>query len=235
MNPQGQHILEHLEVVAAERRRRAADVVLAQNVDSIKRYQHSRFAQTYSDLAGEPGTAAAVRFFLEELYGPGDFTHRDSQFARIVPALVRLFPRDIVGTVRTLAELHALSEELDTAMASAMATAAGQEPGTVDFDDASYRQAWQAVGRPEAREQQISLMLDVGHALDRYTRNPLLRHSLRLMRTPAQAAGLAALQQFLERGFDTFRQLRGAAGFLQIVAKRERAQAALLFAADDAG
>jgi hypothetical protein len=55
------------------------------------------------------------------------------------------------------------------------------------------------------------------------------------MRTPAQAAGLAALQQFLERGFDTFRQLRGAAGFLQIVAKRDRAQAALLFAADDSG
>ena len=49
------------------------------------------------------------------------------------------------------------------------------------------------------------------------------------MRGPAQAAGLAALQQFLERGFDTFRSLRGAAGFLQTVAERERAQAMRLF------
>jgi len=232
MSPQGQHILEYLETVATERRRRAADVVLAHRVQGIKLYQHNRFADTYSDLSSEPGSAAAVRFFLEELYGPGDFTHRDTQFARIVPALVRLFPRDIVGTVRTLAELHALSEQLDTAMAIVIAPAMAKEPAGAVLDGATYRQAWQAVGRPDAREKQISLMLEVGHALDRYTRNPLLRHSLRLMRTPAQAAGLAALQQFLERGFDTFRALRGAAGFLHVVANRERAQAALLFAAD---
>jgi hypothetical protein len=58
-------------------------------------------------------------------------------------------------------------------------------------------------------------MLAVGTALDRYTRNPLLRHSLRLMRGPAQAAGLGVLQAFLERGFDTFGEMRGATEFLQ--------------------
>ena len=58
-------------------------------------------------------------------------------------------------------------------------------------------------------------MLAVGVALDSYTRNPLLRHTLRLMRTPAQAAGLSALQTFLERGFDTFRAMKGADTFLQ--------------------
>jgi len=225
MSLQGQQILEFLESVAAERRRRLADGDLQQRVLAVKRHQHIRFAHTYQDLGGQPGTADAVRFFLEELYGPGDFTHRDAQFARIVPALVRLFPREIVGTVRTLAELHALSERLDTAMGTALSVAT--------LDERIYQQAWQTVGQAEARALQISLMLGVGHALDRYTRNPLLRHSLRLMRGPAQAAGLAALQQFLERGFDTFRGLRGAASFLQVVATRERAQVAALFAPMD--
>lgn len=222
MSADGQHILEHLKVVADERQRRGADPALAQRVDSVKRYQHARFAQTYGDLSRQADMAQAVSFFLEELYGPGDFTHRDAQFARIVPALVRLFPREIVGTVRTLAELHALSEQLDTAM--------GQQLTDLPLAAGSYRHAWQAVGRAEAREQQIALMLAVGHALERYTRNPLLRHSLRLMRGPAQAAGLSALQQFLERGFDTFRGLRHAAGFLQLVAERERRLVASLFA-----
>jgi hypothetical protein len=90
------------------------------------------------------------------------------------------------------------------------------------------------VGRPDWRERQIVLMLAVGEALDRYTRSALMRHSLRLMRGPAHAAGLGALQEFLERGFDTFREMRGADGFLSLVAQRERDLAMRLFAGDAA-
>lgn len=225
MNLEGEQILARLQSVNAERLRRAGDPELQARVTALKAYQNARFARSYADLAAQPRTAAAVRFFLEELYGPGDFTHRDAQFARIVPALVRLFPREIVSTVAVLAELHALSEQLDTAMGQC-----GPLAGASVIDDLNYRLAWQAVGRVADREHQIALMLAVGTALDRFTRNPLLRHSLRLMRGPAQAAGLGALQQFLERGFETFRELRGAAGFLQLVASRERALAAALFA-----
>jgi hypothetical protein len=85
------------------------------------------------------------------------------------------------------------------------------------------------VAGPPERERQIALMLLVGTALEGYTRNPLLRHSLRLMRGPAQAAGLGALQSFLERGFDTFRAMRGASEFLGVVSSRERTLAASLF------
>ena len=46
---------------------------------------------------------------LDELYGPQDFSDRDAQFARVVPALVRLFPQELVETVAVLARLHALS------------------------------------------------------------------------------------------------------------------------------
>ena len=35
-----------------------------------------------------------------------------------MPTLVRLFPHEIVDAVRELTELHALSEQLDTAMAA---------------------------------------------------------------------------------------------------------------------
>jgi len=73
-------------------------------------------------------------------------------------------------------------------------------------------------------------MLTVGSALDRYTRNPLLRASLRLMRGPAAIAGLGVLQAFLERGFDTFRDMGGAREFLDTVARRERELASRLFA-----
>lgn len=219
----GQHILDHLAVVAAERRRRAGDPPLAARVQAVKAWQHQRFADTYADLLATPRYGRAARFFLDDLYGPHDFSQRDDQFARIVPALVRLFPAEIVLTVRALAELHAISEELDTQMAQAVRDGA--------LDATAYGAAWRQVGRAPDRERQIRLMLEVGGALDRFTRNPLLRHSLKLMRGPARAAGLGALQSFLENGFDTFREMRGAREFLDTVASRERALAAALFAA----
>ena len=54
-----------------------------------------------------------------------------------------------------------------------------------------------------------------------------------LMRVPARAAGLGRLQTFLELGFDTFRDMRGADEFLNTVAGRERSLAAALFAGED--
>lgn len=207
--------------MAAERAARALDPLFAERVAAVKAFQHRRFAQSYADLLGDSRYARAATFFLEDLYGPADFSERDTQFVRIVPALVRMFPREIVGTVADLAALHALSERLDSATARALAASA--------VDARRYAEAWRAVGEPEAREQQIALMLAVGTALDKYTRNPLLRNSLRLMRSPAKAAGLGALQHFLETGFDTFRAMRGAEEFLRTIAQRERELAARLF------
>ena len=86
----------------------------------------------------DPRHCAAARFFLDDLYGPQDFAERDAQFARIVPALVRLFPDEVVATVDSLAALHALSESLDSRMGRLLPSA---------FVDAeAYRRAWQATG-----------------------------------------------------------------------------------------
>lgn len=217
-------ILAHLQQVQAERQARAADPAWAARVLALKSYQRDRFARTHADLLAQPRYADAARFFLDDLYGPQDFAERDAQFARIVPALVRLFPTDIVVTVESLAALHALSESLD----SAMGRAVGEPPLAAP----AYATAWQRVGRPADRQHQIDLVLALGRQLDHYTRNRLLRHSLRLMRGPARSAGLGALQAFLERGFDTFGGMRGADDFLSLVEGRERALMHALFAPD---
>jgi hypothetical protein len=214
-------ILEDLAAVNAQRQLRAADAAWAARVEAVKRYQQRRFKLTYADLLTHPRYAGASNFFLNELYGPLDFTQRDAQFARIVPALVRLFPAEVVGPVQALAALHALSEQLDSRMGRVI----DGEP----VDAASYAKAWQLCGDAPGRERQIALLEQVGHALDGLTRNPLLRHSLRMMRGPARAAGMSALHAFLETGFDTFRGMRGADEFLRLIGERERLLAAALF------
>jgi hypothetical protein len=224
MNATGQAILDHLRTVEAQRDMRAADAALSERVHAVKAYQQARFANTYADLLKSDRYAGATRFFLEELYGPRDFAQRDQQFARIVPALVRLFPHEIVETVAALGALHALSETLDMQM--------GRQLDRPTVDATAYVRAWQGTERAADRERQIELTLAVGRALERYTRNPLLRHSLRVMRGPSRAAGLAELQSFLERGFERFGAMRGAGEFLDTIASRERALVKRLFEAD---
>jgi len=221
MSSDANKILSDLAMVDAERRRRDADPELARRVNGLKAYQQLRFSHTYADLLISERYAPAARFFLDELYGPSDFTRRDSQFARVVPALVRLFPREIVRTVAGLSRLHSLSESLDTEMALRMKSA--------EMDARRYAATWRATGRAGDREQQIRLTLDVAGALDTLTRKTLLRKSLRVMRGPARAAGLSELQVFLEAGFDTFRAMGGADEFIRIVDEREHALAKMLF------
>jgi hypothetical protein len=228
MTADGELILQHLQTVATERERRERTPALAVRVDAIKAYQQARFRCSYADLLGDPRHRAAALFFVDELYGPGDFSERDGQFARIVPALVRLFPDEIVQTVARLATLHALSEGFDTRMAMALPASTA----SAEVDREAYVRAWQAVGDEAGRRAQIALVLDVGAGLDRLTRKPLLRQSLKLMRAPARAAGLAALQAFLERGFDTFAAMKGAGDFLEVVGEREEALRRALFASD---
>ena len=214
-------ILIHLSSVADERAKRFADPTLALKVTALKSYQQQRFAKTYADILESDRYGRAARFFQQELYGPRDFADRDTQFARVVPPLVRIFPRETVVTVSALAELHALSEALDTATASHLFS---DVVGPTD-----YARAWQATGRGVDRARQIALTLSIGVSLDELTRSSWLRHTLRMMRAPARAAGLAELQIFLETGFDAFKAMKGARTFLDIINERERLMARVLF------
>jgi hypothetical protein len=225
-------ILASLAEVQRERERRAADPALAQRVHAVKQFQQRRLAASYADLAAMPRYRQATAFFLDELYGPEDYTRRDTQFARVVPGL-KLFPQEVGRTIVALGELHALSERLDSQMAERWTEAAGALV-VGELDAEAYGQAWRSVGQPELREHQIALLLQVGTALDRHTRSRLLRATLHMMRAPARAAGLEALQHFLEAGFDAFGAMGGAKDFLQIIGQRERKLAAQLFAGESA-
>lgn len=219
--------------VAALRQRQAARPELAASVAAVKAFQARRFAGSYADLLASGTWQGAARFFLEELYSDRDYAARDAQFARIAGALQTLFPDPVVATAVSLARLHALTEELDHAMA--LCWLAAGDGGAPD-GCARYVAAWRAVGRRADRESQLQTVQEIGRELARLTRMRGLRTMLRMMRRPAQAAGLASLQGFLESGFDTFgemsRQRQGVEVFLALIQEREAALIGLLFSAE---
>lgn len=216
-------IREAVARVAALRQAAAVNPTLNSATLAVKAFQARRFAGTYADLLATDEYAGATRFFLNDLYSDKDYSLRDAQFARIAGALQRLFPKQVIATAVMLAQLHVLTEELDHQMAWAWVAypTTGQAPDTV----LRYMACWSAVGRENDRFQQLNWVLEVGGELDRLTRTHGLRMMLRMMRRPANAAGLGSLQTFLESGFDTFASMAGgearANAFLETIRDRE--------------
>jgi len=197
---------------------RAADPEAA-DYPLLKQWQADRLAHTYADLLASERYRHAAEFFLSDLYGPKDFRSRDDELARVVPVMVRVLPARALFTLLEAVKMDTLSESLDTDMVRAL-RAAGRSH---DIDAAAYVAAYRACGRRADREQQIALVDYIGKTLDRLTRMPLIRVSLRIMEGPAHLAGLAALHSFLQRGFDAFSRMKGADEFLDIVTRRETA------------
>jgi len=182
-------------------------------VREVKRWQAQRLAATYADVSTQPRYEAATRFFLEDLYGPKDFSGRDQAMLRIVPVMKRVLPASAVETAALAVELDALSEDLDQRLAA--------ELGSRTLDAESYADAYRASGTRAEREHQIALIGAVGRRLDALVRKPMVGGTLKMMRKPARVAGLTDLQDFLERGFESFRRMKGADDFLDLVRSRE--------------
>ena len=213
----------HVNELRAEQARRPG---LREAVVEVKALQGRRFAGTYADMFAGGPFAQAARFFLVELYSDRDFAERDAQFARIAGAIEKFFPAIVVQTSVNLAQLHGLTEDLDHAVALEWLSQAATPPPS------RYVHAWRAVARRDDRLAQLRDVMAIGEEMVRLTRTPGLRTMLRMMRGPAAAAGLSALQRFLESGFDTFATMaRGghAQAFLRTIQEREAALIANLF------
>lgn len=230
MNASADDIHKALDTVAQLRQLRAANAPLSAANAAIKRFQARRFQATYSDLLRDGRYQTAARFFLYELYSDKDYAERDQQFARIAGTIAKLFPQSVVNTAAALADVHALSEQLDDAMAHHYMTSCVNQPEL--SDTARYIACWRLVAEPAARIQQLQMVLALGQSLDSLTRKPGLRTLLKMMRGPALAAGLGSLQKFLESGFDAFQAMRGADDFLKLISERETAWIKCLFEMD---
>jgi hypothetical protein len=196
---------------------RNANPILAAALVRLADWQSRRLGQTYADLSANPRYADAVRFFQEDLYGPADFTRRDTDVARIVPMLVRMLPERVVATVADAMELNALSQELDRVVLDRLPRANAR------FSVADYCRAYRRAGNVPARQRQIALIGRLGGALDDYVRKPLIRTALKMMHGPAHLAGFGVMHDFLERGFDAFGRMRSATEFLATIETRETA------------
>jgi hypothetical protein len=210
-----------LGAVMAMRAQLAADPQLSRRWRAVKQFQADRLRTTYPDLLASDRYREPCEFFLEELYGAQDFDRRDAEAQRVVPKLAKMLPARAVETLLLAVQLDELSERFDSEMARRL-----NVPVTAD----AYAAAYPTVGSEAERERQIELVDEIGRALDKLARIPVLSTMLHMMKGPAEMWGLSHLHHFLQRGFDAFSRMGGAREFLAIIRERETVVNRRLFA-----
>jgi hypothetical protein len=220
---------QQLEAASALRQGRIGQADAGDHL-RLKAWQAGRLAATYADLRADARYSAAAQFFLDELYGSHDFTRRDAELARVLPTLVATLPARALATLVDAVRMDALSESLDAEVVTQLCRAGR----AATLDACAYAEAYRAAGRAPDRALQIELVGRIGQTLDRLTHLPLLGTSLKVMRKPAELAGLGQLHRFLKEGYTAFRAMHGAQDFLATIVERETELMQRLFAGGSA-
>lgn len=211
----------HFEAARAEREQARATASSAADRLAVRTYQQKRLASTHADLLASGKYGPAATFFLTELYSTEDLTQRDADIERVIRILVKFLPDKALATLAAALEMDALSELLDARLASTLR--ARQSAGAaLKIDLVSYGQAYRDMGEFHLRLRQIELTEEIGLALDKLARMPLLMTLLRVMRAPATAGGVGGLHEFLERGYAAFAHMKGGREFIDAIISRER-------------
>ncbi|NND61070.1 MAG: hypothetical protein HKN49_12465 [Gammaproteobacteria bacterium] len=215
--------LKHLEKARELRREVVSGDGLSAEQEALSRWQTQRLAATYADFSRHKRFRPAIAFFLEDLYGTKDFAQRDTDIERVYPIMVKVLSENAMHSLSLAVELHALSQQLDSAMIAMLTEqmAVPLDEGAEVLDKETYAEAYRRCDNYDQRLRQIELITETGRLLEEVIHHPVIYITAKLARGPARAAGFGELQDFIERGLSAFRRMKEAAPFLNAIDERE--------------
>ena len=202
---------------------------LSPEMQLLRQFQADRLKKTYADLMERERYGRTTQFFLSDIYGAKDFSQRDADAEEAYNSMRKYLPDRLLTTMGKAVALNRLTKELDEKMLHVLVNDLNM---TDKLTPEMYAAAYRTLDNYDERVAQLDLIMDIGHGVDNLTRIPMIGLILRVARRPAHRAGWEELQDFLERGFNAFKQMGGADEFLSIVAKREHRILDQLFAGD---
>ncbi|MCW8108323.1 hypothetical protein OPS25_07430 [Alteromonas ponticola] len=213
MNQTVQPLIQHLHRLNAKREL-VERMGQLDNIHQLQAWQCERLLASHQDLAQQKRYQDAMSFFVDELYGPKDFSQRDADIARVIPKLAKVLPDKAMLALEDAIALNALSFDLDLEVTEALE---GQE---INRD--TYAVAYRKVGRQADRQKQLDLIYDLGMQLNDVIKIKGIGMLIKFARRPAKIAGLLTLHEFLERGFNAFKVIGDVHGFVDPVITREK-------------
>ena len=187
---------------------------LMDTIKAVQSWQCKRLLASHQDLYQQKRFKPAVEFFVNELYGPNDFSQRDDDIARVVPKMSKFLPEKALQSLASALHLNTLSFELDFELARKLVNS--------DINCNSYAAAYFECDNLITRQQQIDYIATLGSDLADVVKMKGIASLLFISRKPAKLAGVLALHEFLEKGFKSFKNLGNVDDFVIPIVNKER-------------
>ena len=192
------------------------DEQLLRNYDQFANWQLEYLLPLFSDLYEQEGYAEAIDFIMSDLAGVG-ISNRDRDLERAAPAITSMLPLAALATIASAAEMNARVLKVNIGICRCLADG-GELPATITERD--YCIACRQASSLDECVELVHLITGLGKTLKTLVEIPMLGIMLRAMRGPAHAAGFGALQEFLQTGYGTFRQIPDIDHFLSEIESR---------------
>ena len=212
MNNSTQQIIRHLHGVRTLQEV-AEKAGLIPTIRTVQAWQCKRLLVSHQGMYQQKRFRPAVEFFINELYGPNDFSQRDQDIARIVPKMSKFLPEKALCSLASALHLNTLSFELDFDLA--------KELVDTEINRDSYAKAYINCDNLANRQQQIDYIRTLGNDLADVVKMKGIASLLFISRKPAKMAGVLALHEFLEKGFKSFKNLGNVEDFIIPVVNKE--------------
>lgn len=187
-----------------------------QQYDRFTEWQMAYLITYFADLHDRPGYGEAIDFTMSDLAGV-DVSHRDRELERASPAITRMLPTRALETIAAAARLNARVLEVNLGILGCLQDG-GELPATIT--ERAYFSACRESSTFDECIELVYLAVNLGGTLKTLVKVPLLGALLLAMRGPAHAAGFGALQEFLESGYSTFREIPDIDHFLDEIEAR---------------
>ena len=186
---------------------------LMEGIRQLQIWQCKRLLISHQDMYQQKRFKPAVEFFIDELYGPSDFSQRDQDIARIVPKMSNFLPEKALQSLASALHLNTLSFELDFELARKLIN--------TEINRDTYAEAYISCDNLTSRQQQIDYIRTLGNDLADVVKMRGISALLFISRKPAKIAGVLALHEFLEKGFKSFKNLGNVEDFIIPVVNKE--------------
>lgn len=180
---------------------------------SLKKFQVNRLKNTHKDLLENEETKNAALFFLNEIYSFKDLSKRDSDLENLLPTMGKIFTEKTLEVIANAMVLDALTEKLETQMT--------QRLGEI-FTTEEYNKAYKEETTYNERIEQLNLVNDLGNSLCMLVKIRFIATTLAMMEVPAKMANLSEIHQFLNSGFQTFKNTKNPENFINTLVIREK-------------
>lgn len=219
------NILEHL-LQSQALDQQIDSLGLRDEINNLRHWQCKRLLASYSELYQKKKYRPAMDFFTDELYGPNDFSKRDSDIKKVLPLMESVLSKETLATFEIALQLNTLSYQLDIDLVKRL-------KGEQVITSKLYASAYRDCDNQPLRQQQIAHIELLAYKLAGFASRASVMMMLKLARKPAKMAGLGELQVILERGARAFRQIGKIDHFIQPILSGEKEIMEKLFSGEN--